>query len=396
MGKEKRKISVVTGSRAEYGLLRLIIREIADDPDLTLQLIVTGTHLSSAFGSTVNEIIADGYQDFAEVPLDLRGDDHRSMSVALGQGVAAYTHTLAELRPDMMVVLGDRFEIFAAVIAAYTLQIPVVHLHGGEVTRGALDDGYRHSMTKLSSLHFVAAEPYRRRVIQMGEQPSSVFCVGAPGVEGVHRISRLSLAQLSERIGLPLSAQKYIVVAYHPETATNSDLDRECSAIMQALMKVIPDYDLLLSQSNADAGGRRISAIFDEFVKGYPNHARTFSSLGHVAFVSLLSHSKMLVGNSSSGIIEAPAIRIPTVNIGRRQEGRLFGPSILTCAADATSIIEAIRQAETLPAEVFEEPVYGTGLGLARTVVNTLKSVDISRLLPKKFFDFQEGSYDIG
>lgn len=383
----KRKICIVTGSRAEYGLLKWLIKEIHADPDLQLQLCVTGTHFLQSYGFTVNEIIDDGFTDFRKVQVLVDGDDHSAMSKSIGLGVISFTDVFAESQPDMVVVLGDRFEIMAATLSAYTLRIPIAHIHGGETTGGALDEGYRHSITKLSSLHFVTAEAHKQRVIQMGERSERVFCVGAPGVEAIQKGKRLSIQELSKKIGIQLAKEKYFVVAYHPETAGDNDGIAEFQMILSSLAKISSDYVIVFSKSNADAGGRKIGSLIEEFVANRPTTSTAFASLGHDGFVSLLSASKFLLGNSSSGIIEAPALKIPTINVGNRQEGRLKGASVIDCVADEKSLFAAIKSAEAMLSSAFDNPPYGDGVGVAGKIVKVLKQTKLEGLNHKIFND---------
>lgn len=387
MSSNVRKIAVVTSTRADYGLLKWIIAEISKAQDLRLQLVVSGTHLMDAYGSTVKEIMDDGFNEIHKVEFDLGGDDHRSMAHSIGAAVFAFTEKFYQLKPDMVLVLGDRFEILGAAIAAYTLKIPVAHIHGGETTSGALDEGFRHAVTKLSSLHFVAAQTYANRVIQLGEAPDRVICSGAPGIEGLHKVSVKHLSEVAKIVGLPLEEGKFLVVAYHPETGSDDDGLAAFGMLLLELHRVLSDFSVLFSMPNADSGGFRIRAAINDFVSANPNRTASFDSLGHSGFTSLVKHSFCLVGNSSSGVIEAPAIGTPSINIGNRQAGRLLAKTVISYHPGRDSFSNMIELAGSFQAVDFLSPPYGDGHGVATLIVDKLRSVNIESLLSKKFYD---------
>jgi GDP/UDP-N,N'-diacetylbacillosamine 2-epimerase (hydrolysing) len=387
MGNTRRKICVVTGSRADYGLLRHTIAAIRSSYYLELQLLVTGSHLSSDFGLTVSEIEEDGHKDYRVARILSNGDDRLSMAKSIGLAVSVITEVLSELAPDIVLVLGDRFEILAACVSAYTLGFPVAHIHGGEVTGGALDEGYRHAITKLSGLHFVAAEDYRRRVIQMGESPERVFVVGAPGLETIHKTTFLDPRELSISLKFPIEVGNYFVIAYHPETSSpNLGVDN-FKSLLEALQHFLPNFKVLLSKSNADAGGRTIGAIIDDYVSSRPTVASTFTSLGHLGFLSLIKHCAAFIGNSSSGIIEAPALRVPTINIGRRQEGRLLASSIVSVTSVKSKIHDAIHAALQPSPDKYKSMPYGSGENVSKAIAETLININISTIKTKIFHD---------
>jgi UDP-hydrolysing UDP-N-acetyl-D-glucosamine 2-epimerase len=379
------KICVVTGSRAEYGLLRHIISKLAGSYLIDLRILVTGSHLSDKFGSTVSEIEADGYDDYIAAPIAMEGDDSLSMAQSIGRGVIAISEKLSDISPDIVLLLGDRFEIMAATIAAYTLRIPVAHVHGGEVTGGALDEGYRHAITKMSSLHFVAAEDYRRRIIQMGEEPSTVHVIGAPGLEAIQKSKIMSLDDLSETLSINLEAQKYLVVAFHPETASPDLGIDEFKTILAALDELSQKFKILISKSNADAGGRAIGHLIDEYGKSRSDFVRSFISLGHLGFTSLVKHGAALIGNSSSGIIEAPTLGVPTINIGNRQKGRLFASSVISVDGNKSDILRAIALAVKPDSNRFKYLPYGTGHNVSDRMLEILTQAG-SKLSPIKSF----------
>jgi UDP-hydrolysing UDP-N-acetyl-D-glucosamine 2-epimerase len=385
----KRKICVVTGSRAEYGLLRWLMQEIRDDPRLQLQIVVTGMHLAPQFGSTYREIEADGFSIDAKVDMQLTSDTESAVTKAVGIGVIGFADVLQNLHPDLLVVLGDRFEILAAVQAAMLALVPIAHVHGGELTEGAVDDAIRHALTKMSHLHFAAAEPYRRRIIQMGESPDQVFAVGAPGVDNIKRIKPLSRHEFEVAIGMTLGQPSFLVT-YHPETLGVSP---PCSAgglgpLLEALDS-FPQSRIVFTSPNADAGGRAISEAIKRYAAARPERAVFCASLGQKLYFSALAHVDLVIGNSSSGIIEAPAAGVPTVNIGERQKGRLRSASVIDCAPLAPAIVEAVRRALTPEFRHIAEtavPAYGAGdaAGRIRDIVATFP---LDRLARKVFHD---------
>lgn len=336
-----RTVCVVTGSRAEYGLLSPLLKEIAADPRLTLQLAVTGMHLSPEFGLTVKQIEADGFTPDARVDMLLASDTTVGVAKSLGLGVIGFADALDRLRPDLLVILGDRFEILAAAQAAMILRIPIAHIHGGELTEGVVDEAIRHSLTKMSHLHFVAAEPYRQRVIQLGEAPERVWTVGAPGLDSIRLIPRMSRAELSASLGLDLT-EPYFLVTYHPVTlnAANSGI-----APLLAALAEFPEHRLLVTGVNADPGNAPIRAAFEALAATHPDRVRTAVSLGQHRYLSALAHADAVIGNSSSGLLEAPSFRTPTVNVGDRQLGRLRAASVIDAAEDAAAVAAAIRRA---------------------------------------------------
>ncbi|EAR23500.1 UDP-N-acetylglucosamine 2-epimerase [Nitrococcus mobilis] len=337
-----RRVTVFTGTRAEYGLLYWLMKEIDSRLGLELQIIVSGMHLSPEFGETWRQIEADGFRIDAKVEMLLSSDTPLGVVKSMGLGTIGFADALDRLRPDVLVVLGDRFEALAVVQAALILRIPVAHLHGGEITEGAYDDAIRHAITKMASLHFVAAEPYRQRVIQMGESPARVFNVGAVGLDHVTRSSLLSADELARSLKFPLRAP-YLLVTYHPVTLGEEDPIIAFQALLQAL-DAFPHCQVILTYPNADNGSRTIIPLLEDYARARPERVVALPSLGFYRYLSALATASAVVGNSSSGIIEAPAFKVPTVNIGTRQRGRLAADSVVHCEPDFPAIQQALAE----------------------------------------------------
>ncbi|MCR4509775.1 UDP-N-acetylglucosamine 2-epimerase [Pseudomonas sp. 32.2.56] len=365
----KRKIAVFTATRAEYGLLYWLMKDIQASPVLELQVLVSGTHLSPEFGETWKDVVDDGFVIGAKVEMLLSSDTTVGVAKSMGLGMLGFADALTRLAPDVLVVLGDRFEALAMVQTATVMRIPVAHLHGGEITEGAYDDAFRHAISKLSYLHFVAAEPYRQRVVQMGEAPERVFNVGAFGLDHMLRTSRMSRQELSESLNFALD-KPFFVVTYHPETAFQSDSALEFQELLAALDS-FPEHQVILTYPNADNGGRAIIPFLEAYAAADPTRVLAIPSLGFKRYLSAAALSSAVIGNSSSGIIEVPAFGIPSVNIGARQQGRLAADSVLHCKAQVNSIRDSIMMALD---DVFVERCrhvsnpYGQGSASARTV----------------------------
>jgi UDP-N-acetylglucosamine 2-epimerase (non-hydrolysing) len=375
----RRKVCVVTTSRAEYGLLEPVARAIRARRDLRLQLVVSGAHLDPAFGRTEREI---RLPVAARVPM-LPGDDGPvALAAALGRGAPAFARAFARLRPDLVVLLGDRYELLAPASAAVALRIPIAHLHGGEASEGVLDEQVRHALTKLSWLPFVAAEPYRRRVVRMGEDPRRVRLVGAPGLENALSLRPLPDAELSALIGLPLDPAP-LAVTYHP---CGPRPLAELEAVLAAV--AASGRPAVLTYAGADAGGRAVNARLRAFARRDPARYRVVASLGARGWLSLLRRAAACVGNSSSGVIEAPLLRVPTVNVGARQDGRLKAPSVLDCAPDAPAVSAALRRALS-PA--FRRRCRGRspylGGPVSRRIASALASADLRGAPRKSFYE---------
>lgn len=383
-----RRICIVTGTRAEYGLLYWLMREIAEAEDLTLQIVATAMHLEAAFGHTVDQIRADGFTIAAEVPMGLSQDDAASIARATGRGLSGLADAFERLKPDIVVLLGDRFETLAAATAAALMRIPVAHIHGGEISEGAIDDAMRHAITKLSHLHFVAAEEFRRRVVQMGEAPERVFTVGAPGLDHLALRKLPDRAAVAERVGLPLDRPLFLVT-YHPATLGEADPVADLEELLAALDR-FGDAAVIFTKANADAGGRAINARLESWVAANRGRSVLVASLGSDFYLAALKQAAAVIGNSSSGLIEAPAAGTPTVNVGVRQDGRPRSASIIDCADKRDAIATAIRQAlqpgmqQVLASQT---PAYGKAGNASRQICHRLRSAPLEGILVKKFHD---------
>lgn len=343
---QKRKICVVTGTRAEYGLLRPLMHVLQQRGDVQLQLIVCAAHLSPAHGLTVHTVIEDGFAIDAEVDLLLASQTRVSCAKSLALGILGFTDALARLRPDITVILGDRYEMLAVAQVCLLLNLPLAHIHGGEVTEGAFDDAIRHAITKMAHLHFVAAEEFRQRVLQLGESSERTWVVGAPGLQGIRETKFKSREEVAARVGMHL-ADPYLLVAYHPVTM---DVDlgiAGCEELIAAL-DLVGRFRIIFTLPNADPGNARVTDMMRQYAQHHPGRAVCVESLGHQVFFSAMKHAAAIVGNSSSGIIEAPSVGTPTVNVGDRQKGRPQAASVTSCACDRAAIGRAIDLATTV------------------------------------------------
>lgn len=382
-----RKICVITGTRAEYGLLRWVMQGIKDDRDLTLQIIVTGMHLSPEFGLTYREIEQDGFNIDRKIEMLTSSDTSVGIAKSMGLGLIGFADALDELKPDLMVVLGDRFEIFAAVSAALVARIPVAHLHGGEATEGAFDEALRHSITKMSHLHFVAAEKYRQRVIQLGEQPKRVFLVGGLGIDNIKRLKLLTREELEDSIGFKLG-KKNLLITFHPVTLEFSTAENQMAELLAALEE-LKDTQLIFTLPNADSGGRALIKMIERFVEQNSN-ALACTSLGQLRYLSCIAQVDGVVGNSSSGLLEVPSFGKGTINIGDRQLGRLQAKSVINCEPIKHSITIALDKLYSPDFQASLSEVsnpYGEG-GASEKVVATIKNYAIDDIAKKVFYDF--------
>lgn len=339
-----KKICFVTGTRAEYGLLSPLMKLFQKSENFELQIVVTGMHLSPEFGLTYSQIETDGFTIDEKVELLLSSDSKVGLVKSTGLGLISFPEVYERLNPDMIVLLGDRYEIFAAAIAGYFLNIPIAHLHGGETTEGAIDEGIRHSISKMAHLHFTSTINHQKRVIQLGENPEFVFNVGAIGIDNILNLKLLSRDELSESLGISLT-DPFFLITYHPVTISNFTEEEQLSQFLDAI-STFPDITALFTLPNSDAGGRAIIKLINEYVDDNDN-AYAFTSLGQLRYLSAVKESIAVVGNSSSGIIEVPSLKTPTVNIGTRQKGREAADSVIHCDIDAGSVISAIKMALT-------------------------------------------------
>ena len=381
-----KKVCVVTGTRAEYGLLRWVIEGIQQSPVLDLQLIATGMHLSPEFGLTVNAIEADGYHVDRKVEMLLSSDTAVGITKSMGLGMIGFADALAELKPDLMLVLGDRYEIFAAASAAMIARVPIAHLHGGETTQGAFDESIRHSITKMSHLHFVAAEEYRQRVIQLGEQPEHVFKVGGLGIDSIHRLQLLSRDELQEALDFRF-LQRNLLVTFHPVTLECNTGTEQMKELLAALSE-LSDTGLIFTMPNADTEGRALFRQIQEFCEKHPQ-AKAYTSLGQLRYLSCMRHVDAVAGNSSSGLLEAPSFNLGTINIGDRQKGRLKAASVVDCDPLSKTISNAIKH---IFSPQFQDNLltvanpYGNG-GASKAIVKILESCSLNDILKKRFND---------
>jgi len=381
-----RKICVVTGTRAEYGLLRWVIDGIHRAQDLELQIIVTGMHLSPEFGLTYREIENDGFRIDRKVEMILSADTPVGLTKSMGLGLIGFGEALQQLQPDLMLVLGDRFELFSAAAAAMVARIPVAHLHGGEATEGLIDEPIRHSITKMSHLHFVAAEEYRKRVIQLGESPDRVFLVGGLGIDSINKLDLLDSSALETAMEFELG-DKNLLITFHPVTLENNTSAQQMAELIAAL-KTLENTHLIFTMTNADTDGRVLIDMVKQFVSDYPN-ARLYSSLGQLRYLSCIKHVDGVVGNSSSGLLEVPSFAKGTINIGDRQRARLKAKSVIDCDPEKGSIVSALQKLYSkefqLTLKTVKNP-YGEG-GASQKVVEALMTVSLKDILKKSFFD---------
>jgi len=368
-----KKICVVTGTRAEYGLLYWLIKGIHEDPDLELQLIVTGMHLSPEFGLTWKQIENDGFPIERKIEILLSSDTAVGISKSVALAQISFAEAFEQLEPEVIVLLGDRSEIFAASSAALFAGIPIAHIHGGELTEGAYDDAIRHSITKMSHLHFTATEQYRLRVIQLGEQPDTVFNVGAIGIDNISKLKLLSKIEFEQAIDHRLSNQN-LLITYHPVTLENKSAGKQFEQLLEALDELENTF-LIFTKPNSDKDGRIIIQMIDEYVQNHTDKAIAFTSLGQLRYLSAIPLMKAVLGNSSSGIIEVPAFNVPTINIGDRQKGRIIGPTIFNCNPNKAAISKAISKAYLYDKSIPCEHPYGIG-NTSDQILEILKNTD--------------------
>jgi GDP/UDP-N,N'-diacetylbacillosamine 2-epimerase (hydrolysing) len=386
-----KKVCFFTGTRAEYGLLKPLMEKFKEDKEFQLQIIASGMHLSPEFGLTYKQIEEDGFIIDEKVENLLSADTDTAISKSIGLGIISYTDALSRLNPDLLIVLGDRYETFAAVIAAYTMKIPVAHLHGGETTEGAYDEAYRHSISKMSYFHFASTEEYRKRIIQLGESPDRVFNVGAIGLDNIKNMDFLSKDVLEKDLDFKFG-EKNILMTFHPTTLENNNTKEQIKEILKALDKR-KDLNIIFTKSNSDSNGRIINEEIEKFVKKNKDRSKIFSSLGVLRYLTVLNHVDLVMGNSSSGIIEVPMFKIPTINIGDRQKGRLKPDSVIDCECKSEDILEAINKAydpNFLSKIRKQKNIFGEG-NTSETILKILKKELNKRInLKKSFYDLEE------
>ncbi|MBB6714602.1 UDP-N-acetylglucosamine 2-epimerase [Clostridium gasigenes] len=383
-----KKICIVTGTRAEYGLLRPLIDKVNEDNDLELQLIATGMHLSPEFGMTYTNIIDDGYKINEKIEILLSSDTSVGISKSMGLATISFAEAFERLKPDIIVVLGDRYEIFSVCSAAVTAKIPIAHLHGGETTEGAFDEVFRHCITKMSYLHFTSTEEYRKRVIQLGENPSRVFNVGAIGVENIVSLDLLEKREIEKSIGFTLD-KPFGLVTFHPVTLENNTSEYQFRELLKALDEM-DGMKFIITKANSDSDGRIINKIIDEYEKDNKDKIITFTSMGYLRYLSAMKYCSLVIGNSSSGIIEAPSFNKPTINIGDRQKGRMQAESVINCNPSKDDIVNAINISLS---KEFREKIknsinpYGDG-NTSSKIINIIKQTLSQNInLKKKFYD---------
>lgn len=387
----RRVIGVVTGSRADYGSVLPILWKIQANASLQLHLIVAGMHLSPEFGLTVRAIKADGLEINEKVEMLLSSDTPEGIAKSMGLGLIGFSQSFARVTPDVLVVVGDRFEMHGAALAALPFKIPVAHIHGGELTVGAIDDALRHSITKLSHLHFAATEEYARRIIQMGEEPWRVIVSGAPSLDCLRAARKLDSQELSNRFGLKLR-EPPLLVTYHPVTLEYEETEWQVGQLLDALQAAAKP--IILTAPNADTGGRLVRKLMEDFLHSCPS-AQMITNLGRDAYWSLMGQAAAMVGNSSSGLIEAPSLGLPVVNIGTRQQGRARAGNVIDVGYRSEEILRGIRQA-VLPEfrdRLAGEPnPYGDG-GASDIIVNRLQEITLDcQLIQKRFVDLPASS----
>lgn len=380
------KLCVITGSRAEYGLLRPVIRRIKEDPELKLQLIATGIHLDTRYGLDCREIEDDGTEIDVKIEMNLASDSSTGICKSMGLEMISLSEAYERLKPDMVLLLGDRYETFMAASAAVICGIPIAHIHGGEITRGAYDDRMRHAISKMSDLHFTSTKAYRRRVIQLGEIPERVHHVGALGIENMKTLRLLTKTELEKELKISLTSPMALIT-YHPATSDHNSITAQLGPLLEAL-DCFPDLFAVFTKSNSDTGGNKINEMIEDYAGKKPKRAAVFSSLGTLRYLSLMSHCQVVIGNSSSGIIEAPYLRVPAVNIGSRQDGRIKPPSVISCGYSIKEITAAIQTARTYDRQKDDSPNPYEGRDTSREIVSIIKQTLIKGIsLEKSFYD---------
>lgn len=381
-----KRVAIVTGTRAEYGLLKPLIFAIKESTDFELRLLVTGMHLMPEFGNTYEEIESDGLVIDAKITDGLDGDTAAAITKAMGKSLIGFAKVFEEENPDLLIVLGDRTEILCAATAAVVAAIPIAHIHGGETTEGAYDEFLRHAITKMSHFHFASTERYKKRIIQMGEHPSRVFNVGAIGIDSIKNLKLMPKVELEGSLGAKFN-KTVVLITFHPATMEDSTAEHQFYQLLKALDE-IEDCTLIFTKANSDKGGEVINKMIDEFVHLNKSKALGFASLGQLRYLSTLQFVNFVIGNSSSGILEVPYFEKPTINIGDRQKGRLMPDSVINCFPVYSDIINAIRKAQSqefLNRVLNQKKIYGSGDTTAK-IIRVLRKLDLSKI-QKPFYD---------
>ena len=383
------KICIATGTRAEYGLLKPLIEKISADDEFTLQLLVTGAHLSPEFGLTYRQIEFDGYRIDAKVEMLLSSDTEEGITKSMGLGMIGYADAFKQLSPDLLVILGDRYEMLAVASTALIFRIPIAHIHGGELTEGAYDDAIRHAITKMSALHFTSTEVYRQRVIQLGEQPERVYNVGAIGLDNIRSLQLLSRDELEKELNITFNRFNYLV-GFHPETLSHQSVEVQFNELLQAIDEQTDSF-FIFTKANADTNGRIINQMMETYVNKHPEKSVLFASLGTLRYLSVMTQVTAVLGNSSSGIVEAPSIPTATINIGDRQKGRIQAESIINCNANKEEIVSAFQKVKS---EGFRKKIkdvvnpYGNGTA-SNQIMKIFRTISFDRLSHKTFYDIR-------
>ncbi|MFU1858161.1 UDP-N-acetylglucosamine 2-epimerase [Sphingobacterium sp. NGMCC 1.201703] len=385
-----KKICIVTATRAEYGLLKPLMLELRNYSEFKLQVLVTGAHLSPEFGLTYRFLEQDGFSIDEKVEMLLSSDSANGIVKSMGVGMIGYADAFARLSPDAIVILGDRYEMLSVASSAAIFNIPIIHLHGGEITEGAYDDAIRHAISKLSALHFTSTEEYRQRVIQMGEHPDKVYNVGAIGLDNISSLPLMEKEQIEESLGIKFKKYNY-QVTFHPETLSNISSQHQFNELLSAIEEQKDSY-FIFTKANADTDGRIINQMIDEYVSKNPNKASAYNSLGSLRFLSVVKMCDAIIGNSSSGIIEAPSLHTPTINIGDRQRGRTQAGSILNCDVDKAEILRCFEKVNEPEFKAVVSRIlnpYGNG-GTAQKIIEVISKVNFKELHTKAFYNIKQ------
>ena len=388
-----KKVCVITGTRAEYGLLKPLIEKINRDNSLDLKLIATGMHLSPEFGLTYKVIEEDGYVVDEKIDILLSSDSPTGIAKSMGLALISFGEAFERMKPDCVIVLGDRFEIMSVALATTVFRIPLIHLHGGEITEGLIDDPIRHSITKQAHLHFTSTEKYRKRVIQLGEEPKRVFNVGAIGIENIVKMKLLSREELEESLNFKLEG-RYALCTFHPVTLENNTSEKQFKELLEAFDE-LSDLKVIFTKANADTEGRVINRLIEEYVNANGCRAIAFASLGQLKYLTAMKYCDFVIGNSSSGIIETPTFGVPAINIGDRQKGRIKAKNVIDCKPEKSEIMDAINEALS---QTFNNSIkdiqnpYGDGEVSDKmlTIIKCFLNKDVS--LKKSFYDMNDST----